>query len=212
MKPISIAALLSPTFLLAACTIPEVPQTAHLEPKPRIEEPRPDHQPTRCAPTPEEALVAEKMRTHSGQEREKMICDGRLETFARDRAWDFVEREYFGHVTPDGVGPNALLRERGFDLPSYYVRGRTNFIESIAGGINDPADVVPILVDSADHRPHMLGIGEMRRRQTLYGIGHAYAPGTPHRHYWVVVTARHPEPDEPRVICTPPPLDCFRVR
>jgi uncharacterized protein YkwD len=46
-------------------------------------------------------------------------------------------------------------------------------------------------MNSTGHRAHILGLDSFWAEQTDYGIGYANVPGSPYRHYWVVITARH---------------------
>jgi uncharacterized protein YkwD len=98
-------------------------------------------------------------------------------------------RGYFGHVNPDGYGPNYLVTEAGYVLPSYYDSSPTgNNIESLAAGYATASDAWDAWMTSSEHHAHLLGSSPFFAEQIEYGIG--YAQGGPFGHYWVVITAK----------------------
>jgi uncharacterized protein YkwD len=122
-----------------------------------------------------------------------------------------ARRRYVSHVTPDRRGPNRMLRESGYPLPDTYLNGLANNVESIVGGIEAPEKVWRALVESPDHRPHVLGEDAAFLAQDEFGVAYYRDIYAPHVDYWVVVIARRPRPGEQEVICTPAPSICFRV-
>jgi len=100
------------------------------------------------------------------------------------------EQRYFSHTNLDGYGPNYLVRQAGYQLPSWWSSDPTaNYIESIAAGYPTPETAWQAWLNSSGHRRHVLGENEFWAEQTNYGIGYAYVAGSPYRHYWVFITA-----------------------
>ena len=125
------------------------------------------------------------------QQRPQMICSTILSRVAYEKALDMGTRNYFGHTNPDGVGPNYLVEQAGYDLPSWYTQGLTaNNVESIAAGYTTPgAAWAGWKVSPTGHPDHVLGLTNFWRDQIYYGIGYAYVPGSTYGHYWVFITA-----------------------
>jgi uncharacterized protein YkwD len=140
-----------------------------------------------CTLTEREREVAELMAGDPRQQRQSLICHPTLVEVARERARDMAERGYFDHVTPDGYGPNYLLRKAGYPLPLRYNQNPSaNNVESIGAGYVTAEGVWKGLLDSPGHRTHVLGKQPFYASQVEYGIG--YAKGGPYGHYWVVIT------------------------
>jgi len=98
---------------------------------------------------------------------------------------------YFAHTNPDGFGPNYLVHQAGYVLPSYYgTEPDANNIESIAGGYPTAVATWQVWMGSPGHRAHLLGLTAFWVEQIEYGVGYAYDPTSPYRHYWVVITAK----------------------
>jgi len=130
------------------------------------------------------------LRTDPRQQRADPRCNAILAAVARARAQDMVARDYFGHTNPDGYGPNYLVRQAGYVLPSFYSTALdANNIESIAAGtwFDDAQVTWDQWLLSAPHRRHLLGEIEFYAAQYEYGVG--YAQGGYYGHYWVVITA-----------------------
>ncbi len=143
-----------------------------------------------CSLSGEEEAAANLIAAHSEQRRGQMFCDARLAEVARARAKDMAEREYFGHINPDGNGPNWLVTQAGYELPNWYSDRRdANNIESIAAGFATAQDVVQGWEGSDGHRNHLLGLNDFYKDQEAFGIGHYYDPDSPYLHYWVFLSA-----------------------
>ncbi len=144
-----------------------------------------------CALSTQEAEVARYMLEHPEQQRPSLTCHPILARVARERAEDMARRGYFSHVTPEGYGPNYLVRQAGYVLPTYYdQRPDANNIESIAAGYPSANAVWNGWMSSSGHRTHLLGLIPFFAEQVEYGIGYAYDPNSPYIHYWVVITAK----------------------
>ena len=145
-----------------------------------------------CDPNPQEQAIADYMRDDPDQQRPFLNCDPILAQVARERAFDMGTRAYFSHTNPDGYGPNYLVQQAGYALPSWYGQEPdANNIESIAAGYATASAAWTGWMNSEGHRTHILGLIPFWAEQTDYGIGYAYVPGSPYGHYWVVITARH---------------------
>ncbi len=143
-----------------------------------------------CAPGPEEAELAARMKNHSEQKRPFLVCNPTLERIAREMAQDMAERDYFSHINPEGLGPNELVRRGGYPLISSYDPSLTaNNIQSIGRG-GTLEQMWPLWMNSASHRLHLIGDGPFWIAQTDYGIGYYYDPNSRSQHYWVILTAR----------------------
>ncbi|MDW8068061.1 MAG: CAP domain-containing protein [Anaerolineae bacterium] len=144
-----------------------------------------------CSLSPQEAEVARYMMEHPDQQRPSLTCHPILARVARERAEDMARRRYFSHVTPEGYGPNYLVRQAGYVLPSYYDQALdANNIESIAAGYPSASAVWNGWMSSPGHRTHLLGLHPFFAEQIEYGIGYAYDPSSPYQYYWVVITAK----------------------
>jgi uncharacterized protein YkwD len=143
------------------------------------------------APNAQEERVAQLLRAASGQRRASLTPNPVLARVARERAGDMAGRRYFDHVTPDGLGPNAIVRAAGYPLPAFYGQDPTsNNIESIGAGYRTPEAVVEGWLASESHRAHVLGLDPLFAEQIEYGIGYVADPTTAYGHYWVLITAK----------------------
>jgi len=162
-----------------------------------------------CLMSDKERQVFSLLTEHPQQQRSGLVCSKALNEFARQRAEDMRTRGYFGHINPDRIGPNALLKEFGYPLPSSYTGHLANNIESIAGGYSDPTKVIQVLLDSKTHRVHLLGEQDFYLQQNEIGIAHVRDKETDYEDYWVIVIARQKTPEDKKYICTPEPSLCF---
>jgi uncharacterized protein YkwD len=149
--------------------------------------------PAQCALAGGEAAVLAKMASHPEQRRPSLTCDPILASVARARAEDMADRDYFGHVNPDGIGPNYLVEKAGFALPEWYDHDRdANNIESIAAGFGTANEAWAAWMESNGHRTHLLALDSFYAQQVKVGVGYASAPGTRFEHYWVIISAPDP--------------------
>jgi uncharacterized protein YkwD len=124
------------------------------------------------------------------QGRASVNVDPILSSVARDRARDMAVRDYFSHTNPDGHGPNYLVRQAGYTLPSFYDSSPAgNNIESIAGGYTSAEDAWEGWMDSPSHKRHLLAESSFYADQTSIGVGYYYDVNSTYRHYWVVLSA-----------------------
>jgi hypothetical protein len=129
--------------------------------------------------------------------RSGMVFDPIIARVARARAQDMADRGYFGHVNPDGVAANYLLRQAGYDLPDWWGNDRSaNYVESIAAGLGSASATWESWMNSPDHRRHILGEDSFYASQKHYGVGFVADPSSRYRYYWVIITAPpRAEPD-----------------
>lgn len=162
-----------------------------------------------CQFSVKESALRQRLLEDPEQQRGTLECDPELMAYAERRARQMAETDSVSHLSPDGVGPNEMLRDMGFELPDYYVGGRANSIESILGGEGEPDRTWEMFLQSRAHRDHLLGREEMYRAQSRYGIAHVFDPNSAHRNYWVVVIVEPRDPNQRPMTCTPPPSVCI---
>lgn len=147
------------------------------------------YSPTACTLNEQEQNLATLMIEDPRQQRLSLTCHPILAQVARERAQDMVDRHYFSHTNPDGYGPNYLVMQAGYVLPSYYdSTPEGNNIESIGGGYPTANAAWEGWMNSSGHRTHLLGEIPFFADQIEYGIG--YTRGGDYSHYWVVITAK----------------------
>jgi hypothetical protein len=144
-----------------------------------------------CSFSPEEQALSDLLINDPDQQRAVLTCQPILAQVARQRAEDMAQRGYFDHITPEGYGPNYLVRQAGYVLPSYYSTALDgNNIESIAAGYPTAAATWQQWMGSTAHRTQLLGLNSFFAEQSEYGVGYAYNPNSLYKHYWVVITAK----------------------
>jgi len=140
--------------------------------------------------TNDERLIASLMWNTSAQGRPYLSCDPILTQVARARAYDMASRGYFGHVNPDGIGPNYLVEQAGYRLPDWWGdHPSANYIESIAAGYRTTQEAWDAWMVSPRHLEHVLAYTPFFREQVMYGIGVVEVPGSQYERYYVVLTA-----------------------
>jgi hypothetical protein len=146
--------------------------------------------PFNCDLNSQEREIADFAINHPDQGRPFMNCDPTLAQVARARALDMGIRNYFSHTNLDGYGPNYLVRQAGYALPTWYgTANDANNIESIAAGYTTAAAAWTGWLNSAGHRTHVLAEDTFWADQTNYGIGYAYVSNSTYKHYWVFISA-----------------------
>ncbi len=144
-----------------------------------------------CELNEQEQLLEELLMAESNQGRATLSCDPTLAAVARARAEDMGQRGYFGHVNPDGHGPNFLVRAAGYELPAEYsTSADANNIESIGAGAGDAAGMWNAWMNSPTHFAHLLASSDFYAQQIEYGIGFARVPGSRYQYYWVFISSK----------------------
>ena len=138
----------------------------------------------------QEQQIATLLADSPAQGRASVTVDPILSSVARERARDLAVRDYFAHTNPDGLGPNALVRQAGYTLPPFYDQTPAgNNIESIAAGYSSAQDTWDDWMNSPDHKRHLLAESSFYAAQTAIGVGYYYDATSTYRHYWVVLSA-----------------------
>lgn len=152
--------------------------------------PAPTPSPTPAGPRAQAQVMAALIAGHPGQRRATMVLDPILQQVAQARAEDMAARHYFDHTNPEGYGPNYLVRQAGYPLPSYYLTAPTaNNIESLAADSPDAELILQAWLASPGHRVHVLGEQAFFAAQIEYGIGYATSTGGEYSEYWVFISA-----------------------
>ena len=99
---------------------------------------------------------------------EALRCAARIHTL------DMIERVFFDHVSPDGVGPDQRALDAGYD---WIAVG-----ENIAAGSTTPRDVVDGWLESPGHCQNI-----MSDSYTELGVGYSPREAGRFRHYWTQV-------------------------
>lgn len=137
-----------------------------------------------------ERQMAAIIRGHSSQLRKQFVWDRKLAKAARQRAQDLGKRAYFGHIDPDGKGPNWHVTQSGYRLPIKWTAFDTaNQVESILAGIDNAERAFNRWLKTPKHLSHVLALSQFYQDQTRFGIGYAQVPNSPFVHYWVLLTA-----------------------
>jgi uncharacterized protein YkwD len=119
-----------------------------------------------------------------------------LAKVAEEKALDMANRDYFGHVTPEGLGINIQIHEAGYTLPKEWVKEKDqNFFESIsAGNPTGVAAIQSLILDkdlpAALHRKALLGMTDFSAGCRDIGIGFARREGSKYGTYVSIVIAR----------------------
>jgi uncharacterized protein YkwD len=172
------------TFLVFLPVITTVELRAERLPPPVAEQ---------CRLNANESAIANSMASDPNQNRPQLHCNSILAQVARARAEDMGRRGYFSHTTPEGYGPNHMVKQAGFVLPEWYDHSPgANNIESIAAGYNTAQKAWDAWMKSSRHREHLLAEDQFWAEQVEYGIGYAFVEGSPYLHYWVVLSAPAP--------------------
>lgn len=128
----------------------------------------------------------------------RLIWNKALAKAAEFRAYDMANRDYFDHVTPEGIGPNYYIQKAGYSLnPDWLKKLSANNFESIAA--NHPtaeAGIKAFIIGKNSpglrHRVHLLGMDEWNASLVDIGIGFARVPrGSRYQTYLCVIIAKH---------------------
>lgn len=144
---------------------------------------RPTPTPVPCNMNPLALEFARLLVTDGAQQRPVLNCSPSLAIAAQRRAEDMARRNYFNHTDPDGVTPNIHAKRAGCALPY----GDGNNIESIGAGTPSAAAMFNALMNSPNHRSHMMGELDFFREQTQFAIGMALDESSQYKWYWVIM-------------------------
>jgi hypothetical protein len=121
-----------------------------------------------------------------------------LAKVAEAKAFDMANRDYYGHVDPDGYGINHFISKAGYRLnPKWTAAKNDNFFESLTANIQSGEEAIKYLVKdsitpSLGHRKHLLGTDSWNSTMTDIGIGFARCDtGSFYQTYICVIIAKH---------------------
>lgn len=120
-----------------------------------------------------------------------------LAKVAEEKALDMARRNYFGHISPEGLGINFMIDQAGYKLPPEWIKNKKdNFFESINAGTPTAAGAIKdLILDSYDsnkgHRKHLLGMNDFYETLTDIGIAHIKSEGSKYTWYTVVIVAKN---------------------
>lgn len=121
-----------------------------------------------------------------------------LAKVAEAKAFDMANRNYFGHVDPDGFGINHFINEAGYKLNSKWTQVKSdNYFESLTANLTTGEEAIGYLVKdsltpSLGHRKHLLGLDGWNSTLTDVGIGFIRRnSGSLYQTYICVIIAKH---------------------
>ncbi len=130
--------------------------------------------------------------------RRELVWNPILARVAEKRARDMAERNYFDHVTPDGVGVNIQIAEEGYILNADWLKNRkANNFESIAANHPTAEEGIRAFIIGKGspgfmHRKHLLGMDKWNGSLQDIGIGYVRIPnGAKYKTYMCVIIAKH---------------------
>lgn len=127
-----------------------------------------------------------------------LIWNDTLARVAEAKALDMAQRNYFGHVDPDGFGINYYVQKAGYQLRSEWLKNpKANYFESCnAGGLTGEESIKMLIIDEGwpelNHRKHLLGLDNYSA--SLKDIGIGFARGTEqnmYKTYTCIIIAKH---------------------
>lgn len=128
----------------------------------------------------------------------QLIWNEKLAKVAEFRAYDMAKRNYFDHVTPEGLGPNYYIVKAEYNLnPDWIKKKSANNFESIAANHATASDGIRALIVGKGspgfmHRKHLLGMDEWNGSLVDIGIGFVQSPmGSTYKTYLCVIIAKH---------------------
>lgn len=117
---------------------------------------------------------------------------------AEAKAYDMANRDYFGHVDPDGYGMNYFINKAGYKLDSLLLGKKSdNYFESLVVNTADARESISVLlvdkgVPGLGHRKHLLGMENWGAPLRDAGIGFArIEAGSTYTTYICVLIAKH---------------------
>jgi len=129
------------------------------------------------------------MRDNEAQGRDRCIWNEVLASVAMARCTAMAQGGWWGHTGPDGRGPNAWVRQAGYNLPGFYLDENNN-IESIGAGGNGQLDQMwDAWMRSPGHKGHILGEYDFFAAQENIGIAFLYDEDSKSKYYWSILSA-----------------------
>lgn len=124
--------------------------------------------------------------------------NAQLAKVAEFRASDMAKRNYFDHVSPEGLGPNQYIHQYGYKLHKDWLqKPSANFFESIGANHDTAIEGIKAFIIGKGspgymHRKHVLGMDDWNA--SLYDIGIGFVQvekGFPYKTYLCVIIAKH---------------------
>ena len=128
----------------------------------------------------------------------KLKWNDTLAKVAETKSYDMANRNYMGHVDPDGYGMNYYIKKSGYKLQlKWTVEKNANYFESLAANTYSGIESIKVLVTdkntpSFGHRNHLLGLDSWNSSLTDIGIGFSRREaGSTYKTYTCVIIAKH---------------------
>lgn len=128
-----------------------------------------------ASPSFEDQLISLINAERSSRSLGTLSQSGILMQVAEAHSQDMVDRNFFSHVNPDGLGPGERLTNAGYNWSTWG--------ETIGAGYSTPQAMFDGWMNSSDHRAILLS-----EAYTEIGIG--YVAGGTYGHYWTAVFAK----------------------
>ncbi|MVZ63170.1 CAP domain-containing protein [Sphingobacterium humi] len=130
--------------------------------------------------------------------RHQLVWNKTLAKVAEQRAYDMAKRNYFDHVTPEGIGPNYFINQGGYWLnPDWLKKKSLNNFESIGANHPTATEAIEAFIighgsPGKMHRKHLLGMDTWNGSLQDIGIGFVRVPqGSAYKTYICVLIAKH---------------------
>jgi len=120
-----------------------------------------------------------------------------LAAAAQRKAQDMADRNYFGHIDPDGYGMNYFIQNAGYQLNSDWLANISmNNFESLSAGTSNPLEsIIDLIKDEGvigyGHRKHLLAMVDFWKPCYDIGIGWGYNFNSKYKTYCCVLIAKH---------------------
>ncbi len=121
-----------------------------------------------------------------------------LAKVAEQKAFDMANRNYYGHIDPEGFGINHFINKSGYKLnPQWTLKKSDNYFESLAANLPTGVEFIKALVKdsltpSLGHRIHLLGLDAWNSSLKDVGIGFSRREsGSLYKTYICVIIAKH---------------------
>lgn len=128
----------------------------------------------------------------------QLLWNDTLAKVAEAKVFDMANRNYFGHVDPEGLGMNYFISKCGYKLNSNWIQNKSdNYFESLAANSSTGEEAIFDLVKdsltpSLGHRKHLLGLESWSSTLTDVGIGFSRREsGSNYKTYICVIIAKH---------------------
>lgn len=121
--------------------------------------------------------------------------DSVLMRVAYQKAYDMAEKNYFDHVSKEGLGINHMIHAAGYTLEERWLGKKTfNSFESIAAGYPTGIENINTLIldkgeNPPGHRQHLLGMTDFWDKCVDVGAALVYNPKSKYKYYFVIIIA-----------------------